>query len=328
MGQNHQSFVLVNPRERLEALGLDEAAAAAFRRVAASRAPEVSRSYADLFTAAFRSEGLEALPPRWRSPWPAPWREALSWRRARNLAVAAVQRVHPALGKRACAVVKLGRVRISRTAAPLTTPARFGPPRVTTCFDGGAEGALILAHELGHAAQMSVRPLGPSRPAPPMAAAEVAALVTERAFHAVYREAGHLRAATARMADDHLALLVRHPARDALEATPQEWTAIAQRYAPGLAWTADPPPLTPRARAEPLSTLGYAMAAACATALFARMEDDEALRRAYLAWMDAGPAARFEDACALIGARADDPALYEAAYDVAVTDLERARRLA
>jgi hypothetical protein len=39
----------------------------------------------------------------------------------------------------------------------------------------------------------------------------------------------------------------------------------------------------------------------------------------------AGPAARFEDAAALLGARADDPALYEAAYEAATRDVERRR---
>lgn len=325
MGQKHQIFALVNTRERLGEIGVDEPAVAAFRAVAAARAPELARAHAALFRAAYLGEGIAALPPRWRAPWPLRWRETMTWRRTQTLAVAAVTRVHPRLGRHADAVVRLGRVRISATASPHTQRARFGPPRVVTRFDATSEAPLILAHELGHAAQMSVRPLGPSRPPPPMAAAELAAHVAERAFHAVYAEAGNPRAAAARCAEDMLAMLVRHPARDALESAPDDWSAIARRFAPDHAWAGDAPPLTARARAEPLSTLGYAMAATLATVLFARMEGDAGVRDAYLDWVRAGPDARFTDAAALLGARADDPALYDAAYDVALADMRRCR---
>ncbi|MDX2234992.1 MAG: hypothetical protein NW200_10905 [Hyphomonadaceae bacterium] len=319
---------MVNPRERWDAIGVEEAAGAAFRRVAAARAPALARAHADLFAAAYAGVGAASLPPRWRAPWPQPWRDALTWRRTKTLAVAAVARVHPALGRTAEAVVRLGRVRAAARQTPQTQACRLGPPRVITTFDATSQSPLILAHELGHAAQMAVRPLGPSRPPPPMAAAELAAHVAERAFHAVYAEAGPPRAAAARMAEDLLAMLVRHPARDALEQTPEAWGQIAAGYAPGHAWSGDPPPLTPRAQAEPLSTLAYAMAATLATALFARMEGDARLRDAYLDWVRAGPDARFDEAVALMGARADDPGLYEAAYDVAVDDMRRVQRFA
>ncbi len=328
MGQKNQIFALVNTRERLGEIGVDEAAAAAFRSVAVRRAPLLAGAYAALFRAAFVRDGLAALPPRWRTAWPHGWSETLTWPRTQALAVAALARVHPDLGRNARAMVRLRRIRASATASPQTRAARLGPPLVVTRFDATSESPLILAHELGHAAQMAVRPLGPSRPPPPMAAAELAAHVAERAFHAVYAEDGPPRAAAARLADDLLAMLVRHPARDALEAEPDAWGPIARRYAPDLAWAGDAPPLTARARAEPLSTLGYAMAATLATTLFARMEGDARVRGAYVNWVRAGPDARFADAAALLGARADDPALYDAAYDVAMDDLERAQRFA
>ena len=123
-------------------------------------------------------------------------------------------------------------------------------------------------------------------------------------------------------------MLVRHPARDALENAPagdaKSWGQICARYAPGHAWACDPPPLTARARSEPFSTLGYAMAATLATALFARIDRDASVARAYLRWVRAGPAARCEDGAALLGRRADDPALYNCGYDVAIDELRRA----
>ena len=221
---------------------------------------------------------------------------------------------------------------VSTRVPPHTRPSRFGPPRVTTRFDGTSEAPLVLAHELGHAAQMAGRRFGPSRPPPLLAASELAAHVAERGFHAVYADAGHPRAAAARAAEDHLVMLVRHPARDALENTPvgdgETWSQICVRYAPGHAWSGDAPPLTARALAEPLSTLGYAMAATLATALFARIDRDAHLAEAYLSWMRAGPAARFADAATLLGFRADDPAPYNAGYDAAMDDMRRARKLA
>ncbi len=327
MGQKNQLFVTVNANERLAAIGVDAGAAEAFRAVAAARAPELARAYAALFSAAYTAEGLSALPPRWRAAWPAAWREPISWKRTKALAVAGLRRVHPALGRNAEAVVGLGRALISTRVAPHTRASRFGPPWVTTRFDGASEAPLVLAHELGHAAQMAQHRYGPSQPPPLLAPSELAAHVAERGFHAVYADAGHPRAAAARVAEDLLVMLVRHPARDALENAEvgggETWGQISARYAPGHAWSADAPPLTTRAIAEPLSTLGYAMAATLATALFARIDQDAMFANAYLKWMRAGPDARFEDAAALLGLRADDPALYEAAYDAAMDDMRR-----
>lgn len=324
MGQKNQSFATVNARERLEAIGVGEAAAAAFRAVAARRAADLARAHASLFRAAFDRAGLAALPPRWRAGWPAGWTERLSWRQTTTLAAAALARVHPRLGNDAQRLLRLGRVRRLTDAPPQTHHSRLGPPRVTTRYDGLGESPLILAHELGHAAQMSDGAFG-CRPPPPMAAAEVAAHVAERAFHAVHAATAPARVAAARVADDLLAMMVRHPARDELEQEPDAWSRIAARYAPDHAWSGDAPPLTARALAEPFSTLGYAMAATLATLLFDRLDRDARLRDAYLDWVRAGPAARFEDAAALLGARADDPALYEAAYEAATRDVERRR---
>ena len=330
MGQKNQLFVTVNASERLAAIGVGAGAAEAFRAVAAARAPELALAYAALFHAAYTAEGLTALPPRWRAPWPAGWQEAISWRRAKTLAVAGLNRVHRKLGVKAAAVVRAGRVQLSSTIPPHTRPSRIGPPRVITRFDGTSEGPLILAHELGHAAQMAQARFGRSPPSPALAASEVAAHIAERGFHAVYAEAGHSRAAAARVAEDLLVMFVRHPARDALEnAAPTEtWEQICARYAPGHTWASDAPPLTARALAEPLSTLGYAMAATLATGLFARIDRDADLADAYLKWVRVGPAARFEDAATLIGFDADDPALYNAAYDAAMDDMRRAQQFA
>jgi oligoendopeptidase F len=322
MGQENQIFPLVNARERLAAIGVPEAAAEAFRAVALTRAPPLARAYAELHAAAYTSSGLASLPPRWRAPWPQSWQEAIDWPKARRLAVAGLFGVHPELGRRARSVVAMGRARIAQDLAPHTRPSRFGPPRVFVRFDGASETPLVLAHELGHATQMSLRAWGPSQPPPLLAGSEVAAHVAERGFHAIYAREGSPRAAAARVADDMLAMLVRHPARDALEAG-GDWPDICAKFAPGHAWAADPPPLTARARAEPLSTLGYAMAAAMAIALHARLARDPALRDAYLRWVRAGPKARFEDAAALLGLAADDPALYICAYDAAMDDLKR-----
>lgn len=327
MGQENQSFAIVNANERLAAIGVPAAAAEAFRAVAAARAPGLARAYAELHRAAFAAEGARSLPQRWRAPWPESWREAIDWRRARTLAVAALQQVHPKLGGRARVVVGMGRAHIVQGGTPHTRPSRFGPPHVFVRFDGASETPLVLAHELGHAAQMSLRAWGPSRPPPKLAGSEVAAHVAERGFHTVYKRDGDPRAAAARIAEDLLALLVRHPARDALECG-GVWSETAAAFAPGHAWAADPPPLTPRARAEPLSTLGYAMAAAVAIALHSRMEHEPGLRDAYLQWVRTGPRARFEDAAALLGLAADDPTLYMCAYDVAMDDMRRARQLA
>ena len=182
MGQKNQLFVTVNASERLAAIGVGANAAEAFRAVAATRAPELARAYAALFHAAYTSEGLTALPPRWRSPWPAGWRETVSWKRAKTLAVAGLHRVHGKLGVKAAAVVRAGRVQLSTKIPPHTRPSRFGPPRVITRFEGTSEGPLILAHELGHAAQMAPARLGPCLPPPALAASEVVAHVAERGF--------------------------------------------------------------------------------------------------------------------------------------------------
>jgi hypothetical protein len=321
MGQERPTISVVNANQRLAAIGVPAAAAAAFRAVAAARAREVALAYAALHRAAFAAEGASALPPRWRAPWPKSWTEKIDWPRARELAVAGVHHIHPELGKRARSVVKMGRARIAQDLAPHTRPSAFGPPRVFVRFDGASETPLVLAHELGHAAQMSLRAWGPSRPPPPLAGSEIAAHVAERGFHAVYARQGAPRAAAARVAEDMLVMLVRHPARDAFECG-GDWADIAARYAPGHAWAGEPPPLTDRVRAEPLSTLGYAMAAAAATAIVARL-DDPGVREGYLAWVRAGPHARFEDAAALLGLAADDPALYMCAYDAALDDLKR-----
>lgn len=325
MGQKNQLFVTVNASERLAAIGVPAAAAEAFRAVAAMRAPELARAWANLFHAAYAAEGLTALPPRWRAPWPVGWREELSWRRTRALAVEGLGRVHRRLGARAAGVVGAGRVRRSAKIAPQTRPTRFGPPRVITRFEGGSEGPLILAHELGHATQMAPARFAQCRPPPALAASETVAHVAERGFHAIYADAGHRRAAAARVAEDLLIMLVRHPARDAVEnAAPGDtWEQISARYAPGHLWSTDPPPLTARALAEPLSTLAYGMAATLAIALFARIDADAAVADAYLKWVRTGSAARFEDAAALIGFDAADPALYNAAYDAAMDDMRR-----
>ena len=327
MGQENQFFPLVNARERLAAIGVPEGAAEAFRAVAQTRAPLLAQAYAEFHHAAWTSSGLATLPPRWRAPWPDSWKEAIAWPEARRLAVASLHAVHPELGRRARSIIAMGRARIAQDLAPHTRPSRFGPPHVFVRFDGGSETPLVLAHELGHATQMARRAWGPSRPPPLLAGSEVAAHVAERGFHAVYAREGSPRAAAGRVADDLLAMLVRHPARDALEAG-GDWSDICAMFARGHAWAADPPPLTARARSEPLSTLGYAMAAAVAIALHARLALDPTLRNAYLKWVGVGPKARFEDAAALLGLAADDPALYICAYDTAMDDLTRCLALA
>ena len=121
MGQKNQLFVTVNANERLAAIGVDPGAAKAFRTVAARRAPELAAAYAALFRAAYTKEGLSALPPRWRAPWPPSWQDQLSWGRTKALAIAGVRRVHPALGRNGDAVIGLGRVLVSG-AAPHTRP--------------------------------------------------------------------------------------------------------------------------------------------------------------------------------------------------------------
>lgn len=329
MGQKNQLFVTVNAREDLAAIGVAPAAAAAFRAVAMVRGRELADAYQKLFTAAWSGEGVMALPPRWRSPWPRAWRDEISWRRSRALAIAGLARVHSELGGTAAALVRCGRVHLRSDTHPHTRPSRFGPPRVFTRFTGDSETPLVLAHELGHAVQMTHSWLGPSRPSPHFAAAEIAAHVAERGFHRIYAAAGAPRAAAARIADDMLTMLVRHPTRDAMEHSGADaWASVCAAFAPDLAWSADPPPTRPRGHDEPLSTLGYAMAATLANVLFARIEADAGVAETYLHWVRRGPAARFEDAGALIGARIDDPALYDAGYAIAIRELEHAKQLA
>jgi hypothetical protein len=282
--------------------------------VAARRAPELAQAYAQTLAAAYAAEGLAILPPRWGTAWPETWRARVEWPQSKQLAVDALGALHPAMGRVARAINLMGRI-----------AQKFGPPTLIVGFDTSTECAVTIAHELGHAVQMSGGPLGPSRHAPKLAAAELASHVAERALHRLLPQRMSPRAAAARIASDLLVMLVRHPARDDLEqSTIEAWPAIAQAYAPGHAWGGDQAPLTERAAEEPLSTLVYALAASAAIVLEERLAESPDLKQAYHAWVRQGPEARFPDAAQLVSFASSDPAFYERAYDLAAAEMARA----
>lgn len=299
-------------------LGLDGAIAACYRAVAAREAPLLALHYRRLFARAYRHEGIEITAPAWRTRWPDSHQAPISWRETKAMGVAAMERIHPVLGARAEALVARGRAVPVAPGGARTEPCAFGPPWVSCAFDGGSEAAVTLAHELGHATQMWRGGSASSLPAPVVSAAELAAHVAERAFHDVYAARAAPMPALSRVADDVLAMLVRHPARDALEqAGAPDWPQIAAAYAPGLNWAAGRAPLTARALAAPGTTLAYGVAATVALVAYARLEADICFKRAYLEWNECGPDARLEDLCAALGARADDAGLYQAGYGLA-----------
>lgn len=299
-------------------LGLDAAIADAYRTVSARRAPLLALHYRRAFAHAYRLEGIDVAAPAWRTSWPASRQAPISWRQAKAMGAAAVDRVHPVLGARIAELIARGRAAPVAPGGACTKPCSFGPPWVSCAFDGGSEAAVTLAHEFGHAAQMWRGGGSTSQDAPVVTAAELAAHVAERAFHDVYAQCAGPNLALARAADDLLAMLVRHPARDALEqAGEAHWPAIATAYAPGLDWAKGRAPLTARAAAAPGTTLAYGVAATVALVAYARLEHDAAFKNAYLTWNEGGPDARLEDLCSALGFKAHDPSLYEAGYDIA-----------
>jgi hypothetical protein len=295
--------------------------AATFRAVAHRRAPGLAKRYAMIFQAAASAKSGALT---WRKPWPQTWRATLTWRQAKGRAVAALEAVHPTLGRKAENLIAMGRVIQSPQTGGVTKPSSFGPPWVKCAFDGSTEAAVTLAHELGHATQMTDASLTQSLSAPPLVLAEIPAHVAERGFHHVFGVYESQAAGLARECDDLLAMMVRHPARDAVEqAGEQAWPDIARHYAPDLTWADSPAPITPRARAEPGSTLAYAIAASFAAIAFDRVWRDSRFSQLYLDWVHDDPMLSLETACGLLGARANDASLYEAAYDLAEASLTR-----
>jgi hypothetical protein len=303
-------------------LGVSASAAAAFRAVAARRAPGLAQLYAETFTGAYLAGGVAIAPPAWPTRWPEAWVTRLSWRDAKALSVEALASVHPHLGARAGALIAMGRALSAAPHGAFAKPSRFGPPWVRVAFDGSSEAAVTLAHELGHAAQMWGGLTGASRPAPAVAAAETAAHVAECSFHDVFTVWAGPRAGFARRADDVVAMLVRHPARDALEqAGLSAWGAIAAAYAPGLDWAGGTPPLTARGMAEPGTTLAYAMAAALALVVAETLTIDPAFKDTYLAWNDGAERANIDTLCAALGHTPESLPLWERGYDLAARAL-------
>jgi hypothetical protein len=189
-------------------------------------------------------------------------------------------------------------------------------------FDGGLPAALTLAHELGHWLQMGGAD-GVSRRPPALAAAETGALVVERLMLQALAKTAP-KPAYAIGCDDALAMLVRHPARDAWAqagGSPLAWRAAAARFAPGLDWSI--PPRVPDRRDDPPGrVLAYAMAAAIAAPIATCLTQDAAARDAFAAWLRQGPEASLLGVSSLLPADLDDPALYLAAYADAETWIE------
>lgn len=322
MGQNPQLRRSASDAELLAHLGCDPVAAAAFRMVAARRAPALAQAYAEALSAAYARESLAILPPRWNTAWPESWRARLDWGLAQQLGVHALRALHPAFGRTARAIQLMGRIVRSDAIPPQTQANRIGPPTIFVGTDASTESAMMIAHELGHAVQMSAGPLGPSRLPPRLAAAELAAHVAERALHRLLPKRLPARPAAARIAGDLLVMLVRHPARDELEqASTEAWPAIALAYAPGHAWAGDSAPLTERALEEPLSTLVYAMSAAAAIVVEDALDRSPALKQDYYSWVRQGPEARFAEAAQFAAFASSDPAFYERAYDLALEQM-------
>lgn len=312
-----------------QGFGVAPAAVEAFRAVARERAAGLAAAYARLWR---KVTGRVGKPP-WAAPWPMAWTAPLPWGAAGGLAIAGLGRLDPRLGRRARALWLRRRVRRlpgpSALCASLTQASAAGP-LAQVAYDGSLEAAVTLAHELGHAALTTDGWFGPSLPWPPRAAAEAGAFLAEHAFRAglARRDA---RRAIARSAEDALSLLVRHPARDALEqaaAAGEEpkaaWAAAAQAYAPAHAWAEAPAPLTPRALQTPGATLVYAQAHAVALLVFARLEADRAARRGFAEWVDLGPCATLEALAALADLQLAGRAPYHRAYDLAEAALNAA----
>lgn len=303
--------------------GLDPQIAAAFRAVSRERAPGLAAAYGRLWR---KVTGRIGKAP-WGAPWPESWARPLGWRQAATLAFRGLGDLDPRLAGRARALWLRRRVR-RLTGAPQLCAGRTSlrplGPLAQVQFDGSAAAGVTLAHELGHAAMMARGWFGGGAPTSCRAGAEAGAFLAEHAFRTVLAAADS-RAGAGRWAEDHLALLVRHPARDALEAATaagiapeQAWPELAAAYAPALAWA----PLTPAAGSQPGLTLTYAVA--YAVGLVVSRSD---ARGSLGAWIDLGPDATLEALALLADLPLRDVRGYHRAFDLAEADLAQAARL-
>jgi len=324
MGQAERAFAPT--RSSTAAYGLDGAAAAAFAAVARERAPGLAAAYGRLWR---KATGRIGKAP-WGAPWPERWARPLGWGHAARLAFGGLGALDPRLAGRARAL--WWRRRVRRAAGPpprceaTDTPgwaqAEAGGPLVRVRFDGSAQAAVTLAHELGHGAFMMRGWFGPSVAPPSRIAAETGAFLAEHAFRTAWA-AEDPTAGAGRWAEDHLALLVRHPVRAAWEeagaagADPAEaWPALANAYAPALAWAPTPPALGSPAALTLIYAAAYALALAASRA-----------GAALSAWVDLGPCATLEALALLADLPLEEKRSYYRAYDLAEADLNHAARL-
>lgn len=298
-------------------LGLAAEWATAFRDAARRRAPRLAQLHAACLTSAYHAEGVEIAAIPWRARWPVRYLGSLTLPTAAACAIEGLAGVDRRLGAAATALWEAGVV-TSRPGPARTEVRLFGPPRVRLDYDGSIAAAITLAHELGHAVQMADG-AGRSRRGPPLAVGETAAQFAERVAEPKI-EALQPWALAAQRRDDLLAMLVRHPARDALEQAgfePQAWPLIAAGYAPSHRWGEGATPVTDAQRATPGSVLAYGLAAAVSVVLAARWRRAPEIGRLIGAWFLSGPTAQLDALEPLLPARLSDPLLYEHAYDLA-----------
>lgn len=303
--------------DAVTAFGVAPTWAAAFRAAARARAPRLARVHAATLINAYRRCGQTSpAAPRWRQPWPGlgAARVGVTLAHCRAMLAAAASAWRDDAGAWIEAAFSPRVLRIRRGPAQTRTRAH-GPPVMQAPFDGGLPAAMTLAHEVAHWLQMGGLD-GVSRRPPVFLAAETGALVFERVLlTACARTDPNLAYPVG--CDDALAMLVRFPARAAWEQAefhPPAWPAIAASFAPGQAW--DEPPLERDRRRRPAGRgLAYAMAAALAAPIAARIQADPAAGAMFAGWLTIGPEARVEALSSLLPARLDDPSLYEAAYD-------------
>lgn len=308
--------------------GLDPKAAAAFRAVARERGPGLAAAYGRLWR---KATGRIGKAP-WGAPWPETWTKSFTWREAGRQARLSLGDLDARLAGRAQALWLRRRVRRQEGApagcAGLTRLQPLGPLAVVA-FDGSPSSAVNLAHELGHAAFLARGWFSAGDPPQCRAGAEAGAFLAEHAFRT--RLCAHNpRAGASRWAEDHLALLVRHAARDALETAlvqgaplGEAWPALAGVYAPALAWAPIPPVVSGDSLAAPGLPVLYAVAYAVTLAAWR----NEAARARLPTWVDLGPHATLEALALLADLPLHSGRSYQLAFDLAEADLAAFARL-
>jgi hypothetical protein len=293
-------------------LGLAPDWVAAFTAVAARRASNLSQLYAQSLRKAYQSAGL--APPAslpWRTSWPAAFAGSIPKGAAMDCARAGLRDLHESLGLAADRLIKVGAVR-RRGAHGRTRMRPFAPPLIEAPSSDSPAAAVTLAHEFGHGVQM-LTAAGFSRKSPAFAPAEAAAQIAERAAYPHLRAQAGL-AMAAQLREDLLAMLVRHPARAALETGGAQWPEAAAAFAPALDWGEAPPPARP---SIPGALTAYGLSAALSWVAIDRLRQNSAMAERYAAWALSGPQAMVCDLAAILATELADPALYESAYDAA-----------